>query len=195
MTKRLTAAALICICLLTFGLFLKPVSVHADETQQFTGEATLLKQDSTSGTFQITVSNKGEDFDGTVRFQIDVDGGAKAYSAFDTKMTLPQDGQKQYMITVPLDDYSSSKGLAFLTFLDDKGEALQLIKLTGILGDKAGKTTVGVLSDSFDKLSYLQMPGQTYYANNKERSINLIELSSSDLKKSLSGLYFLVIDD
>ena len=39
------------------------------------------------------------------------------------------------------------------------------------------------------------MPGQTYYANNKERSINLIELSSSDLKKSLSGLYFLVIDD
>lgn len=195
MTKRLTAVALICICLLTFGLFLKPVSVHADETQQFTGEATLLKQDSTSGTFQITVSNKGEDFDGTVRFQIDADGGAKAYSAFDTKMTLPQDGQKQYMITVPLDDYSSSKGLAFLTFLDDKGEALQLIKLTGILGDKAGKTTVGVLSDSFDKLSYLQMPGQTYYANNKERSINLIELSSSDLKKSLSGLYFLVIDD
>ena len=97
MTKRLTAAALICICLLTFGLFLKPVSVHADETQQFTGEATLLKQDSTSGTFQITVSNKGEDFDGTVRFQIDVDGGAKAYSAFDTKMTLPQDGQKQYL--------------------------------------------------------------------------------------------------
>ena len=195
MTKRLTAAALICICLLTLGSFLKPVSVHADETQQFTGEATLLKQDNTSGTFQITVSNKGEDFDGTVRFQIDVDGSSKAYSAFDTKMALPQDGQKQYMVTVPLDDYSSSKGLAFITFLDDKGEALQQIKLTGILGDKAGKTTVGVLSDSFDKLSYLQMSGQTYYVNNKERSINLIELSSSDLKKSLSGLYFLVIDD
>lgn len=195
MTKRLTAAALIFMCVIMFSSFMAPVRVKADETQQFTADATLLKQDTTSGTFQITVSNEGEDFDGTVRFQMIADGGSNAYSAFDTKMALPQGGQKQYMLTIPVEDYESSRGIALITFLDDKDEELQQVKLTGILGDKAAKVTVGILSEDFDALSYMQMAGQTYYVDNTERDINLVDVSVSELKKSLSGLYFLVIDN
>ena len=172
-----------------------PVLVLSDETQQFTGDAVLLKQDTTSGTFQITVSNEGKDFDGMVRFQMIADGGSNAYSAFDTKMALPEGSQKQYMLTIPVEDYESSRGIALITFLDDQGEVLQQVKLTGILGDKAAKITVGILSEDFDALSYMQMAGQTYYVDNADRDINLVDVSVSELKKSLSGLYFLVIDN
>ncbi len=195
MTKRLTAAAFIFMCVIMFCSIMVPVRVRADEKQQFTGDAVLLRQDTTSGTFQITVSNEGEDFDGTVRFQMIADGGSNTYSAFDTKMVLAQGGQKQYILTIPVEDYEDSRGIASITFLDDKGEVLQQVQLTGILGDKAAKITVGILSEDFDALSYMQMAGQTYYVDNTDRDINLVDVSVSELKKSLSGLYFLVIDN
>ena len=52
-----------------------PVRASAEETQQFTGEAVLLKPENSAYTFQITVSNNGNDFDGTVRFQITYSNG------------------------------------------------------------------------------------------------------------------------
>ena len=194
MTRRLTAAVLACICMISFVLIMIPVQASAEETQQFTGEAVLLKQENSAYTFQITVSNNGNDFDGTVRFQI-ADSNGNACSAYDMELALPQGSEKQYMLTVPQDDISDSKGVAYITFLDEKDASLQQIKLTGILGDKAARVSVGVLSDQFDQLAYLQMPGQTYCVWTMESDINLVELSVSDLKKSLSSLYFLVIDD
>ena len=194
MTRRLTAAVLACICMISFVLIMIPVQASAEETQQFTGEAVLLKQENSAYTFQITVSNNGNDFDGTVRFQI-TDSNGNACSAYDMELALPQGSEKQYMLTVPQDDISDSRGVAYITFLDEKDASLQQIKLTGILGDKAARVSVGVLSDQFDQLAYLQMPGQTYCVWTMESDINLVELSVSDLKKSLSGLYFLVIDD
>ena len=83
MTRRLTAALLACICMISFVLIMIPVQASAEETQQFTGEAILLKQENSAYTFQITVSNNGHDFDGTVRFQI-TDSNGNACSAYDT---------------------------------------------------------------------------------------------------------------
>ena len=57
MTRRLTAAVLACICMISFVLIMIPVRASAEETQQFTGEAILLKQENRAYTFQITVSN------------------------------------------------------------------------------------------------------------------------------------------
>ena len=152
MTRRLTAAVLACICMISFVLIMIPVQASAEETQQFTGEAVLLKQENSAYTFQITVSNNGNDFDGTVRFQI-TDSNGNACSAYDMELALPQGSEKQYMLTVPQDDISDSRGVAYITFLDEKDASLQQIKLTGILGDKAARVSVGVLSDQLDRKS------------------------------------------
>ena len=55
MTRRLTAAVLACICMISFVLIMIPVRASAEETQQFTGEAVLLKQENSAYTFQITM--------------------------------------------------------------------------------------------------------------------------------------------
>lgn len=193
MKKRITAAALCLLCLL--GLLLMPgrMQVMADEVGYFTGEVTLLKEMENSYVFQIDVGNNGEDFEGVVRLHFN---GAPTDSScsYEQEITIPSGGQKQYKLTIPASNMQQTRGSGSLFFVNKKGEVLQTISFKDILGGKMSGIQVGILSDDYDSLTYLDMGGETYNMGNVDKPIRLVKLDKDQVADALDGLYYLVID-
>ena len=194
MSKRIAAMTFMLLCV--FGLiwggagcvaFAEAPSVE----NTFSGEVSVLKQEGGSYVMQVTVENSGGDFTGTVQA---VFGSSYENCAYNTEMTLPAQGRKQFTITVPERAMDLVYGLCALNFLDEKGEVLQSIQLKGVLGDMKKVISVGILSDDYSSLTYMDAGGEPLYTRGLEYPLDLMELNNDNLQGYLNGLYFLVID-
>jgi hypothetical protein len=196
MRKRLMAMVMVLVCLLGIWGVCDRQELYAQKSQtqeQFSAEVTILREDEDVNILQVQVGNTGEDFDGTVRLlfgSTDGEGGG----AFDTKLTLPSQGQKQYTLSVPSECITQTRGIGTLFFLDENQKTLGTVTIKNLLGNKSSGLSVGVLSDHYDKLSYLDMAGETFYLMGTDMPISLQELDANNLESSLDGVYFLVID-
>lgn len=193
MRKRMTAAALCLFCVL--GLLLMPgrMQVMADEVDYFTGEVSLLKEMENSYVFRIDVGNNGEDFEGLVRLRF-TGVSSESGCSYEQELTLPSGGQKQYKLTVPASNIEQTKGSGSLLFVNQKGTVLQKISFKDVLGGKTSGIQVGILSDDYDSLTYMDMGGETYGMGNTEKPIRLVKLDKDQVTDALDGLYYLVID-
>ncbi len=191
MGRSRKAMGLLLIGMICVLLFTGKQSVYADHTESFTGEVSILKEEDTNYVLQIQVGNTGADFTGTVRLLFSDSDNA---TAFDMDMSLPRQGEKQYTLTVPETNISQTRGKGSIRFLDEDGKVLQTISFKNLLQGKKTGFTVGVLSDSYDDLTYLDMGGNVFYLQNTENPINLWKMEPDTLAEQLDGLYFLVID-
>lgn len=196
MKKRIATGLILFLCL--FGLLTgvwKTVVYAADETksiQQFTGDVTLLKKDSSNYVMQVTVENMGEDFEGTVQVIFLVSSWNNC--AYNTEITLPVQGKKQFTLTVPERAVDTMRGMCVVNFLDEKGQQVQSISLQNVFGNEVAGIPVGVLSDHYADLSYMDAGGSEYSIQGTDYPLKMIELNNENLATYLDGLYFLIID-
>ncbi|MDE6674682.1 MAG: hypothetical protein K2K19_07705, partial [Acetatifactor sp.] len=196
MRRRIAVALAAFICV--FGLLagIGNDIAYAKENDSgnntFWGKVELLKQEDDNYVIQVTVENRGEDFSGMVQLVF-----ASSYAencAYNTEITLPAQGKKQFTITVTEKAVDTIKGNCEMNFLDDRGKLLQTISFKNVFGALVSGITVGILSDDHNGLSYMDAGGTDLYIRGDNYPIQLVELSQDNLRAYLDGLYFLVID-
>ncbi len=187
-------AVLLSVCGFCTSGWKMMVSAAPAEAQidTFSGTVEMLKQENSNYVMQVTVENRGEDFFGTV--QVIFSGTSDGNCAYNTELTLPAQGKKQFTITVTESAVNKVSGLCSLNFLDEKGRVLQSIPLSNIFGNKTTGISVGLLSDDYSALTYLDAGGRNLDIRSGSYPIKLIELNQENLRGYLDGLYFLVID-
>lgn len=158
----------------------------------FSGDVVMLKQENGSYVMQITVENSGKDFTGTV--QAVFVGSGYGNCAYNTEITLPAQGKKQFTLTVSDRAAETVRGLCTLRFLDEEGNVLQSVPLQNVFGNAISGIPVGILSDDYAGLTFMDAGGQDFYIQNMSYPLRLIELNGDTLEEYLDGLYFLVID-
>lgn len=192
MRKKLVLG-MIFVFLLCFVCVTGTQSIHAENKKAFSGEVTLVKEEENSYAFQVKVENQGEDFDGIVRLNF---GGSTSESvcAYDMQLALPSGGEKQYTLTIPAFNLQNVRGSGYLTFIDKDDKVLQTFSFQNVFQGKTIGISIGVLSDHFDSLSYMDLGGESYYIGNSEKPISLVEMNPENIEEQLDGIYFLIID-
>lgn len=195
MRRRIAVAiaAWVCVLGLLAGLG-KDVAYASESTSRntFFGNLELLKQEDDNYVIQVTVENRGEDFTGVV--QLIFNGSYADNTAYNTEITLPAQGKKQFTVTVTERAVDTVRGNCTMNFLDEKGRQLQTISFKNVFKALMSGITVGVLSDNYDGLSYLDAGGMDFYIRGDSYPMQLLELNQDNLRSYLDGLYFLVID-
>ena len=158
------------------------------ERDTFSGSVELLKQEGGTCVMQVTVENRGEDFTGTV--QLVFSGKSYRNCAYNTPIVLPGQGKKQFTVTISDRAVDMVRGVCALNFLDEKGNLLQSTGQSNVFGNAKAGIQVGILSDSYSELTYLDGGGRNLWIQGFGSPVSLVELNQDNLKESLSGLYF-----
>lgn len=167
--------------------------VRADQMGAFSIEAELLPSDNETYDVRLTVENNGGDWEGTVRLMADED--YRKPSAYDTALSLPQGSRKQFVARIPVSSIDSTNGTIIVTLLDSRDEVTAQKEFTRFLAGQLESLSMGILSDAYPDLTYLDMGGMEIYFYNDFYPIRLVELQQGSLADELDGLTFLVIDE
>lgn len=159
----------------------------------FDAEAELLPASDETYGFRITVSNEGEDWEGVIRVMYAEPYG-KTPTAYDTVISLPEGSTKQFDIKIPMFTVDQIDGNLVVVFLDKKGKECEDFSFPSILRQGEDSLRMGVLSDDYDSLTFLDMGGSTLYYYGYEYPFKLKELNQDNLLEHLDTLEFLVID-
>lgn len=185
-----TLALAIILCGMLRGSTVLTVLAKSDAA--FSIDAEVLPSDKNTYDVRLTVENQGEDWEGVVRLV--VNEGYRKPSAYDTALSLPQGSKKQFIVSIPTNGLESTDGTVTVTFLDRKGVEIQKEIFSRILVEQMQSLTMGILSDAYPDLTYLDMGGKELYFYNDFYPIKLKELQQGSLEDELSSLTFLVID-
>ena len=169
------------------------MAVRAKE-QPFIIDASMLPSTKYAYEIQLKVENQGQDWEGTVRLKMTESYYGGNNCAYDTELSLPQGSMKQFMVRVPKDSLDHTDGLVQVTLLDKNGEKAAQKEFGRLLQTEADALTIGILSDEYMSLTYLDMGGNEFYYNGRNYPIKLEELNQDKLSDSLDALNFLVID-
>ncbi|MDE6529667.1 MAG: hypothetical protein K2K96_02705 [Lachnospiraceae bacterium] len=181
-----------------FGMYARAEKSDYDD-DDFTIDAELsVSASSESFNIEIEVTNDGPDFEGTVR--LIAENGGNDTCAYDTAISLSEGSTKQFVVSIPvssLDTYYSGygqTGTMYVILLDHKGNRVTTEKFTRFFQDYQEKVVIGVLSDAYAELSYLDANGYAMYIINNNYAIELVELSKDTLADGLERLDYLIID-
>lgn len=166
-----------------------------DGSASFDIDALLLPSGNTTYDIQLTVSNLGEDWEGTVRAQLSQQYGSLS-CAYDTELSLPQGSTKQFVVRVPISSIDEPNGSLEVFLLDKRVDKIVGRKsFRRFLLDGVEALSMGILSDSYRSLTYLDRGGETVYYGGAEFPISLVQLDQDNLAGSLDFLKYLVIDN
>ncbi|MCM1127879.1 MAG: hypothetical protein NC429_15590 [Lachnospiraceae bacterium] len=166
------------------------------DTQTFHIDAQVLPSGKSVYEIQLKIENKGQDWTGIVRLMTVDDryGRTTNDCAYDTELSLPQGSTKQFTVKVPKDSLERTDGLVQVTLLDEDMRAAAQKEFGRLLQAEADALTMGILSDEYTSLTYLDMGGSEFYYNSRNYPIRLEEMTEDRLKESLTGIDYLVID-
>lgn len=162
--------------------------------QPFDIQAEFLPSGGETYDLRLTVGNQGQDWEGTVRLAVDGPYGNYYDCAYDTVLSLPQDSTKQFVAKVAKSSVDYSDGTVKVTLLDKKSQKSGEKVFKGILRELIDTLPMGILSDDYPALTYLDMGGEELYYDGNTYPISLKELNQDNLAASLDALAFLVID-
>lgn len=185
-------SAVVTLLILLGGLFcVNAVEVRAQPGDFFI-EAELMPSDKETYSVRLTVENRGADWEGTVR--LTADESYRRPSAYDTSLSLPQGSRKQFVVKIPVNSIRNTNGTVYVTLWDRKDSKTAEKEFTRLLKGDMGALNMGILSDAYSKLTYLDMGGQEIYFYGEEYPIKLVGEQQGSLIDELDTLTFLVID-
>lgn len=163
--------------------------------QGFSIQAEVLPSDKPTYDVRLTIENQGADWEGTVRLTI----SAAQYRepndcAYDTALSLPQGSMKQFVVKIPKESIARTDGTVKITLLDQKSGQAAESTFPKLLQGGADFLSMGILSDGFSALTYLDMGGNELYFYNGNYPIKLMQLDQDNLTDALDALDFLIID-
>lgn len=193
MKKKYILAALALVVLLG-GVLCKDalISANAKSDDAFSIDADVLLSDQYTYDIRLTVENRGADWEGVVR--LEVDEGLKTPSAYDTALSLPQGSKKQFVVSIPAIGLDLTDGTVTVALLDRKDAEVQKKVFSRLLAGQTQSLSMGILSDAYSDLTYLDMGGTEIYYYNDLYPIKLMKLQQGSLEDELDTLTFLVID-
>lgn len=186
--------AVLAFMLLLGGIFCDDamMMVRAEPKDAFTIEAEVMPSDKETYSVRLTIENEGQDWEGTVRLTVDED--FRIPSAYDTALSLPQGSRKQFVVKIPINSIDSTNGTVIVTLLNRKDEKTAEKEFKRLLTGGRDALSMGILSDAYAKLTYLDMGGNDIFFYNNFYPIKLVELQQGSLADKLDALTFLVID-
>lgn len=171
--------------------------VQADvqpDMQTFIIDAQMLPSDQSAYEIQLKVENQGQDWEGTVRLMLTGYYGRPIDCAYDTELSLPQGSTKQFVVGIPKDSIDRTDVVVQITLLDKNAATVAKKEFERLLQTGVDALNMGILSDEYRSLTYLDMGGTEFDYNGKNYPIRLMELDPDKLEDSLDTLSFLVID-
>ena len=168
------------------------MTVQAKPKDAFVIEAEVMPSDKETYGVRLTIENGGQDWEGTVRLIVDED--YRIPSAYDTALSLPQGSRKQFVVSIPINSIASTNGTVVVTLLNREDEKTAEKEFKRLLTGEKEALSMGILSDAYSKLTYLDMGGLDIYFYNDRYPIKLVELQQGSLADELDALTFLVID-
>lgn len=178
--------------LMVLVLFGQNTIIAQAQENTFGIEAKKLPANEETYDIQISVENPGTDWEGTVRLVVEED---YLYpTAYDTVISLPQGSTKQFVVKVPLKSVEESDGSIKVLLLDKQQEKVAEKEYRHFLREGADALVMGILSDDYSSLTYLDMGGEEMYFYGTNFPIRLMELNQDNLEENLASLEFLVID-
>lgn len=184
--------AVFAVAALAGGILLGAGKLTAWAESSFLIEAQMLPSDKETYEIRVTVENPGPDWEGTVRLMVDED--YRKPSAYDTVLSLAQGSRKQFVVQVPTGGIESTDGTVVVTLLDKKGGKTAEKEFRRLLVDESSALSMGILSDNYAALTYLDMGGSQFYYYGDNYPIRLVELNQDNLEELLDELTFLVVD-
>lgn len=186
---------LLILGIVLYGTFMgrAGMTVRAKE-QTFIIDAKMLPSDRSAYEIQLKVENQGQDWEGTVRLRMMNNLLMELDCVYDTELSLPQGSTKQFMVSVPKDSLDRTDGVVQITLLDKNESVVAQKEFERLLQAEVDALTMGILSDEYLSLSYLDMGGNEIYYNGKNYPIRLEEIDQDTLADSVDTLNFLVID-
>lgn len=164
------------------------------DMQTFIIDAQMLPSDQSAYEIQLKVENQGQDWEGTVRLMLTGYYGRPIDCAYDTVLSLPQGSTKQFVVGIPKDSIDRTDVVVQITLLDKNSATVAKKEFERLLQTGADALNMGILSDEYRSLTYLDMGGTEFDYNGKNYPIRLVELNPDKLEDSLNALSFLVID-
>ena len=195
MQKRFLMTAAMLLCVISLWIGMEKGTAYAKEgesAETFSGDVTMLRQENNGYVMQVTAENSGADFTGTV--QVVFAGSDSENTAYNTEITLPSQGKKQFTIHITNTAVDKSQAICVLNFLDEEGDVLQSIELKNVFQDAVKEVAVGVLSEDYAGLGFLEAKGETIETNRGYFPVKLTKLNQDNLQERLAGLSYLVID-
>lgn len=191
-SKGLWLALSLCffVGIMCFGPAGMQVSAKEDP---FNVQAVLLASDGDTYDVMVTVENAGADWEGTVRLK--VDESYRMPAAYDTVIALPQGSTKQFVVKVPKNSIEDTNGTVEVRLLDKKDKLIAVKEFKHLLFKELDMLGMGILSDNYASLTYLDMGGEELYFYGDFYPIRLTEVTQDNLLDTLDTLEFLVIDD
>ena len=161
--------------------------------ERFVIAAELLSSNEATYDIRLTIENKGADWEGNVRLVPKEE--YQSPSAYDTAISLPEGSTKQFVVKVPKDSPEIDDGTVHVSVLDKKSKKLAEKEFRYLLRAQEDVLSMGILSDDYDTLTYLDMGGDELYFYSDHYPIKLLELNQDNLSDTLDSLEFLVIDN
>ncbi len=192
--KRLLMLLILGIMLCGICMGRSDMTVNAKE-KTFIIDAEMLPGNQSVYEIQLQVENKGDDWEGTVRLRLN----ENSYSglndcAYDTELSLPQGSTKQFVVRVPKDSIERTDGVVQVSLIARDEQEVAKKEFKRLLQMEEDAFIMGILSDEYTSLTYLDMGGSEFYYYSRSYPIKLEELTSDNLADSLARLDFLVID-
>lgn len=192
--KRLLTV-LVLVLLICGVLVGKKAAIARAQEELFSIDAQLRSQDFSTYDIQVVVSNSGENWEGTARIRLE----NTYYSlscVYDTVLSLPQGSTKQFLVKIPKESVEDIGASVSVSLLDGENKLAASKVFSNLFLEGRSTLSMGVLSDSYASLTYLDMEGVNLYYNGAELPIKLYNLNQDNLMQSLeNGLNFFVIDN
>lgn len=189
----------ILLCIIFWGVTaMAAEETESDEEHLFDIEARLLPSGDRTYDVRLTIGNKGADWEGTVRVRMQIDS-SNSYDpsdcVYDTAISLPQGSTKQFEVRIPAESIEYISETVNVILLDKESNIVERKKFNRLLMDDSDVLSMGILSDSYQFLTYLDMGGEYVYYGEIDLPVKLLELDQDNLADSLDSLIYLVIDD
>lgn len=140
---------------------------------------------------RINITNHGKDWEGTVRV-LAWENYYKS-AAYDMELILPQGTTKQFEIKIPKTCFTESTGHMSILLMDGK-KIIREEKFHSFFRDELDVLKMGILSDKYSLLTFMDAGGQGVHIGNFYFPVKLEEMNNDNIQDSLETLHILVID-
>ncbi|MBR1771913.1 MAG: hypothetical protein IJ747_07765 [Lachnospiraceae bacterium] len=186
----------LCLLLITMLLWTTGIQVWADtpaDNDDFFILAEKTASDRDTTTVQVTIQNLGADWEGTVRL-LPKYRYYGASSAYDTAIALPQGSIKQFSFRIPKSTWGSEESSLRVVLLGKKSKEVAAAEFDSLMEETGSAVNLGILSDDYASLTYLDMGGEELYYRSESRPVALTNVRAETFQEQLGGLQILVID-
>lgn len=170
------------------------ITVQAkDKGNAFFIEAEMLNMNEDTYDIQVTIENPGKDWEGTVRVMVDETYDMS--TAYDVKLSLPEDSEKQFVVKVSRAEIEQTNGTVYVYMLDKKEKVVWEENFYHLLTNGQMAIHLGILSDDYSALTFLDMNGNKVQFWGDDYPVKLYELTQANLMDKLDNMQYLVIDN